>query len=66
MRDWKDPDEPAKVVSTMQEAFKFDDDFDFDMFENNLNSMDHRESEVVGNIICCCHKEIPHDESNKF
>lgn len=56
LRDYKDPDE--KVVE--KDPWAFDEDYDF---EDNMVAYDQ---DMDDNVICCCKKEIPHDESIKF
>lgn len=64
MRNWTDPDSPIKE-KPKESIWAFDDDFDFDNFEDNLITADFKDEEEEFKI-CCCHKEIPHDESSKF
>ena len=56
LRDYKDPDEEKKPKG----IWDFDEDFDF---EDNLVALD---SKLDDNVIWCCHKDVPHDESIKF
>ena len=56
LREYKDPEE----VKQGGGLWDFDADFDF---EENLVAFDQKEEE---NIICCCKKDLPHDESIKF
>mmetsp|Transcript_23536 Transcript_23536/g.36235 ORF Transcript_23536/g.36235 Transcript_23536/m.36235 type:complete len:97 (+) Transcript_23536:2116-2406(+) len=58
LRDFKDPDEEAKKEPP-KSIWALDDDFD----ENFLVSYDQQETD---NVMCCCKKHIPHDESIKF
>ena len=55
LREYKD-EEPKQPKG----LWDFDDDFDF---EANIVAFDAKEED---NIICCCSKDTPHDESLKF
>jgi len=57
LREYKDEDEPKEKQGGL---WDFDEDFDF---EDNLVAFDQKHED---SIICCCKKEIPHDESIKF
>ena len=58
-------DEVKPEEAAPDDPWKFDDDFDFDNFEQNIVIKDiavkDNDEELV--MICCCHKDVPHDES---
>jgi hypothetical protein len=59
LRTFKDPDEESKAP-VAKNIWAFDDDFEF---EQNLVAYDQK---VDDNVLCCCKKELDHDESIKF
>jgi hypothetical protein len=57
LREFKDTEE------VKDDPWGFGDDLDDLDFEANMVAFDQKEEECV---ICCCKKEVPHDESMKF
>jgi hypothetical protein len=63
MREFgQQPKKPTNSLDVFGDFEDIDVEDDFN-FEQNLISYDAKEED---NIMCCCHKEKPHDESMKF
>lgn len=59
IREYKDPNDEVKKNTPNKNIWAIDDDFD----EGFLVAYDQKHQD---NVICCCQKNLPHDESMKF